>query len=104
MRKTRGAQASSTDKLQRLQKELTTCQEFAKALCQRESLKRQMLTHAHNVWTQRKSVADLLHLFPSLNSNGDEELLVDQEPAPRKRKAPAEPRAVSPTAARFAIL
>ncbi|KAI0037147.1 enhancer of polycomb-like-domain-containing protein [Vararia minispora EC-137] len=91
MRKTRASQASSSEKLHRLQQELASVQELSKSLCVRETLKRDQLQSQHTVWESREKLVDLKRQFPSLATKEDDELFVDKERPPKRPKVP-EPR------------
>lgn len=84
IRKTRASQVTSSDKLARLQMELSYPLELAKAILTRESLKKECAVHSQGVWEKRLAFADLKRKFPSLHDKLDEELLVDKE-RPTKR-------------------
>ncbi|VDC03110.1 unnamed protein product [Peniophora sp. CBMAI 1063] len=84
MRKTRASQASSSEKLRRLQQELESAHELARNLCQREALKREILQCSKAVWEGRETMVSLKRRFPTLGVKEDDELLVDKERAPKK--------------------
>lgn len=79
VRKTRASQATSSDKLLRLQYELAYPLDLAKAVLSRENQKKENIQHAQQVWERRLALADLKRKYPSLSDKGDEELLVDKE-------------------------
>ena len=79
MRKTRASQASSSEKLRRLQLELESAHDLAKSLCQREAVKREILQCSKAVWEGRETMVNLKRKFPSLGVKEDDELLVDKE-------------------------
>ncbi|KAG6841599.1 hypothetical protein C0991_009355 [Blastosporella zonata] len=79
IRKTRAQQAPASDKLIRLQVELTYPLEIAKSLLERETRKKEAAQGAHQVWEKRLGLVDLKRKYPSLGDRGDEELLVDKE-------------------------
>ncbi|KAG2335882.1 hypothetical protein BDR05DRAFT_953751 [Suillus weaverae] len=86
VRKTHALQATSSDKLLRLQNELTQGLELAKTLLCRENLKRDYTQHTLQVWDKRFEFAELKHKFPSLGTKEDEELLLDKERVAKKPK------------------
>ncbi|KAG6907559.1 hypothetical protein DXG01_008441 [Tephrocybe rancida] len=79
VRKTRAQQAPASDKLIRLQAELTYPLELAKSLLDRESRKKEVAQGVQQVWEKRLGLVDLKRKYPSLGDRGDEELLVDKE-------------------------
>ncbi|KAL0958917.1 hypothetical protein HGRIS_014234 [Hohenbuehelia grisea] len=104
VRKTRASQASSSDKLARLQAELAQPLELAKLVLQREAVKKETLQHSQGVWGKRMAFADLKRKFPSLGDKADDELLYDREKEKKKAKVESTPRlrpkdAASPAAA-----
>ncbi|KAG2040570.1 enhancer of polycomb-like-domain-containing protein [Suillus americanus] len=86
VRKTRASQATSSDKLLRLQNELTQGLELAKTLLSRENLKRDYTQQTLQVWDKRFEFAELKRKFPSLGTKEDEELLLDKERVVKKPK------------------
>jgi enhancer of polycomb-like protein len=86
IRKTRASQATSSDKLLRLQNELTQGLELAKTLLSRENLKRDYTQQTLQVWDKRFEFAELKRKFPSLGTKEDEELLLDKERVVKKPK------------------
>ncbi|KIY52168.1 hypothetical protein FISHEDRAFT_56145 [Fistulina hepatica ATCC 64428] len=84
VRKTRASQQSSSEKLSRLQSELSYPLDLAKAILNRETLKREQAVQAQNAWSKRLAMADLKRKFPALGDKADEELFVDRE-RPAKR-------------------
>jgi enhancer of polycomb-like protein len=88
MRKTRASQASSSEKLVRLQQELAVVQELSKSLCNREAVKHELLQFNQTIWDGREKLIDLKRKFPSLGAKDDDELLVDKERPPKRPKAP----------------
>ncbi|PPR07151.1 hypothetical protein CVT24_010699 [Panaeolus cyanescens] len=79
VRKTRASQASSSDKLARLQLELAVPLDIAKAVLERERLKKDAFKLSQEVWEKRRAFADLKRKFPALGDRMDDELLVDRE-------------------------
>ncbi|KAG6856960.1 hypothetical protein H0H87_011630 [Tephrocybe sp. NHM501043] len=94
VRKTRAQQAPASDKLIRLQLELTYPLELAKTLLSRETYKKEAAQSTQQVWGKRLGLVDLKRKYPSLGDRGDEELLVDKE-KPKKTETvrPAKVRA-----------
>lgn len=88
VRKTRASQVTYSDKLTRLQAELSYPLELAKLILNRESTKKECAQHAQDVWEKRMALADLKRMYPALNDKADEELLVDKE-RPAKKPEPA---------------
>ncbi|KAJ7623472.1 enhancer of polycomb-like-domain-containing protein [Roridomyces roridus] len=78
VRKTRASQVTSSDKLVRLQNELSYPLELATAVLQRENLKQECARQSQNVWEKRMAV------FPSLGDKADDELLLDKERPAKK--------------------
>ena len=83
VRKTRTAQASSSDKLLRLKGELTMAFELGRLVHAREVTKRSCTAESRGLWEKRLNLVDLKKKFPMLGGREDEELLVDKERAPR---------------------
>ncbi|KAG6876575.1 hypothetical protein C0992_012371 [Termitomyces sp. T32_za158] len=79
VRKTRAQQAPASDKLIRLQAELTYPLELAKSLLERETRKKEVVQSSQQVWETRMGLVGLKRKYPSLGDRGDEELLVDKE-------------------------
>ncbi|KIL58931.1 hypothetical protein M378DRAFT_170023 [Amanita muscaria Koide BX008] len=84
VRKTRASQATSSDKLARLNVEFQYPLELAKAILSRENSKRDLTQQSQVVWEKRVAVVDLKRKFPSLGDKGDEELLIDKERPAKK--------------------
>lgn len=84
MRKTRASQASSSEKLRRLQQELESAHDLARNLCQREALKREILQCSQAVWEGRETMVNLKRKFPTIGVKEDDDLLVDKERPPKK--------------------
>lgn len=86
VRKTRASHVTFSDKLIRLQNELTTAFDIANEAIARESLKKEAAQLQQEVWNQRIAFSDLKRKFPTLSTKEDEELLVDKERVPKKPK------------------
>lgn len=88
VRKTRASQVTSSDKLTRLQAELSYPLELAKLILNRESTKKDCAQQAQGVWEKRQALVDLKRVYPAIFSDkADEELLVDKE-RPVKKSEP----------------
>ena len=86
MRKTRASQASSSEKLMRLQSEFLVSYELANNVVNREVLKKEAALQSRAVWEKRESLVNLKRKFPSLGIKEDEELFYDKERVPKKPK------------------
>ncbi|KAH9935624.1 uncharacterized protein B0H18DRAFT_976555 [Fomitopsis serialis] len=86
IRKTRAQQATYSDKMARLQAELTTASDMATGVLRREQLKRDASAHSNAVWKKRCDLVDLKRKFPSLGTKEDEELFHDKERVAKKPK------------------
>ena len=71
VRKTRASQINTSDKLARLQAELTIPLDLAKSVLQREELKRDALRHSRHIWEQRMQMVELRLQNPALAEKGD---------------------------------
>ncbi|KAF5385750.1 hypothetical protein D9615_002489 [Tricholomella constricta] len=91
VRKTRASQATSSDKLIRLQSELAYPLELAKHIFQREHLKRDAVQHARIVGNRRLGLAEFKRKYPYWGDKADEDLLVDKE-KPKKADLPRPPK------------
>jgi enhancer of polycomb-like protein len=87
VRKTRASQASSSDKLLRLQHELQFPLDLAKAVLARENQKKEAAEQTFQVWERRMELVDLKRKFAALGDKADEELLIDKE-KPKKIEVP----------------
>ncbi|KAH9839378.1 enhancer of polycomb-like-domain-containing protein [Rhodofomes roseus] len=86
VRKTRAQQATYSDKMMRLQTELTQAFDIASAVLRREQLRREACIHSNAVWNRRCDLVDLKRKFPSLGTKEDEELFHDKERVAKKPK------------------
>ncbi|KAF9242838.1 enhancer of polycomb-like-domain-containing protein [Melanogaster broomeanus] len=84
VRKTRASQATSSDKLLRLQSELAQSLDLAKTLLARENLKKDDAKQAVQVWEKRLEFVELKRKFPSLGTKEEDELLHDKERVVKK--------------------
>jgi enhancer of polycomb-like protein len=85
VRKTRASQITFSDKLVRLQNELSISLELAKTVLTRETLKRETAQHSQNVWEKRLGLVELKRKFPTLGDKTDDELLYDKERIANKK-------------------
>ncbi|KAI0047478.1 hypothetical protein FA95DRAFT_1518958 [Auriscalpium vulgare] len=97
VRKTRASQASSSEKLIRLQKELLEAIEMAKTVHVREQAKRDVTLQAKEVWEKREGFVNLKRKFPQLSVKEEEELLYDKERVPKR------PRLIETSAGRIGL-
>lgn len=88
IRKTRASQVSVSDKLHRLQAEMSVALELAQSLLHREGIKRESAELAQQVWQKRVAFVDLKRKFSQLGTKEDEDLLVDKERVVKKVKQP----------------
>ena len=77
-RKTRASHVTFSDKLIRLQNELTTTFEITNEVVTRGTFKEKKTQLYREVWNQRTVFSDLKRKFPTLSTKDDEELLVDK--------------------------
>ncbi|THH11138.1 hypothetical protein EW146_g8143 [Bondarzewia mesenterica] len=84
MRKTRASQASSSEKLIRLQAELLNSYELVNNMVNRELMKRESALQALAVWEKREDLVNLKRKFTSLGVKEDDELFYDKERVPKK--------------------
>ncbi|KAH9927133.1 enhancer of polycomb-like-domain-containing protein [Epithele typhae] len=88
VRKTRASQTSFSDRMVRLQSELSMALDLVQMVQQRETLKHESESHNSIVWAKRRSLADLKRAQPSLGAKDDEELFweKDKERPPKKKR------------------
>ncbi|TRM56162.1 enhancer of polycomb-like-domain-containing protein [Schizophyllum amplum] len=84
VRKTRGAQASPSEKLARLKQDFVHPIALARLVMQREQQKRDQAKAAQGLFAQRVQLIDLKRKFPTL-SDDDSAYLVDREPPAKQR-------------------
>ncbi|KAJ3557054.1 hypothetical protein NP233_g11834 [Leucocoprinus birnbaumii] len=90
VRKTRASQVTSSDKLTRLQAELSYPLELARLLIDREHTKKVSAQQSQVVWEKRQALADLKRIHSAaFNDKADEELLVDKERPVKKAEQAA---------------
>lgn len=70
---------TTSDKLARLQLELSYPLELAKSILARETLKKECANQSQDIWEKRLAFVDLKRKFLMPNDKGDEELLIDKE-------------------------
>ncbi|KAJ3473978.1 hypothetical protein NLI96_g12716 [Meripilus lineatus] len=87
VRKTRAQQATYSDKMVRLQAELTTASELVRGVLTREAYKKDVAVKGQDVWEKRFGLMDLKRKFPALGSKEDDELFYDKERVSKKPKA-----------------
>ncbi|EIW79222.1 hypothetical protein CONPUDRAFT_59856 [Coniophora puteana RWD-64-598 SS2] len=85
VRKTRASQATSSDKLLRMQAEFVQSNDIAQLTLTRENMKRDNLQESLKVWEKRIEFMDFKRKFPMLGTKEDEELLQDKEKVKRSR-------------------
>lgn len=86
IRKTRAQHVTYSDRMTRLQSELTTAFDLANSVLRREVLKRDAVAHGSAVWDKRCNFVDLKRRFPGLGTKEDEELFHDKERVVKKPK------------------
>ncbi|KAJ5980032.1 Enhancer of polycomb-like protein 1 [Penicillium waksmanii] len=85
IRKTRGRDAQSAEKLRRLRKELEDARQLVALVRQREVARKEMLSMERHLFAQRSEVRDMKR---KLNIKDDDEDLINQKP---KKKQPEMP-------------
>ena len=84
MRKTRGRDAHSAEKLKKLRKELEEARQIMALIRQREITKREQLSIEKQLFEQRSSLRQVKHNLPDQYKEGDEDLLINQKPQKKK--------------------
>lgn len=84
MRKTRGRDAHSAEKLKKLRKELEESRQIMALIRQREISKREQLTIERQLFEQRSSLLKVKRHLPDQYRQGDEDLLINQKPQKKK--------------------
>ena len=74
VRKTHASQATSSDKLLRLQSRLLLSLELVKNVLNHKMLKHEGAHQSQNVWEKRLSLVELKRKFPSFGTKEDKEL------------------------------
>ncbi|KAL3495611.1 enhancer of polycomb-like-domain-containing protein [Aspergillus germanicus] len=85
IRKTRGRDAQSADKLRRLRKELEDARQLVALVRQRELARKEMLATERVLFLQRAEVKDMKR---KLNIKDDDEDLINQKPKKKPTEAP----------------
>ncbi|KAL4926457.1 enhancer of polycomb-like protein 1 [Aspergillus undulatus] len=85
IRKTRGRDAQSADKLRRLRKELEDARQLVALVRQRELARKEMLATERVLFLQRAEVKDMKR---KLNIKDDDEDLINQKPKKKPMEAP----------------
>ncbi|XHF96846.1 Enhancer of polycomb-like protein 1 [Aspergillus wentii] len=93
IRKTRGRDAQSADKLRRLRKELEDARQLIALVRQRELARKEMLAIERHVFLQRSEVKEMKR---KLNIKDDDEDLINQKPKKKPTEAPAVQRPAAP--------
>ncbi|EAU32385.1 conserved hypothetical protein [Aspergillus terreus NIH2624] len=89
IRKTRGRDAQSAEKLRRLRKELEDARQLVALVRQRELARKEMLAIERQVFLQRSEVKEMKR---KLNIKDDDEDLINQKPKKKPTEAPAAQR------------
>ena len=79
VRKTRGRDAHSAEKLKKLRKELEESRQIMALVRQREITKREQLTVEKQLFEQRHSLKQMKRSLPEQYKGGDDELLINQK-------------------------
>lgn len=79
IRKTRGRDAHSAEKLKKLRKELEESRQIMGLIRQREILKREQLAVERQLFEQRASLRQVKQNLPEQYKGGDEDILVNQK-------------------------
>ncbi|KAK0460039.1 enhancer of polycomb-like-domain-containing protein [Desarmillaria tabescens] len=84
-RKTRASQSNISEKLEVLTSHFADACDLVKKVRQREDLKLRSLRQWHSIWFNRVAMVNMKRKNPWLaGDKGDEKLLVDKEPPPKK--------------------
>ena len=79
IRKTRGRDAQSVDKLKKLRKELEEARQLLALVRQREITKREQLTVEKQLFEQRSNLRQVKKNLPEQYKEGDDDLLINQK-------------------------
>lgn len=79
IRKTRGRDAHSAEKLKKLRKELEEARKLMASIRQREILKREQLAVERQLFEQRSNLRQVKSNLPEQYKQGDEDLLINQK-------------------------
>lgn len=82
IRKTRGRDAHSAEKLKKMRKELEEARKLLESIRQRELLKREQLAVDRQLFEQRASLRQVKLNLPEQYKEGDEDLLINQKVNP----------------------
>jgi len=82
IRKTRGRDAHSAEKLKKLRKELEESRKLMASIRQREILKREQLAVERQLFEQRTNLRQVKLNLPEKYRDGDEDLLINQKVSP----------------------
>ncbi|KAF7174905.1 hypothetical protein CNMCM7691_005373 [Aspergillus felis] len=93
IRKTRGRDAQSADKLRRLRKELEDARQLVALVRQRELARKEMLSMERQIFLQRSEVKEMKR---KLHIKDDDEDLINQKPKKKPAEAPAAQRPTAP--------
>ncbi|KAL4950155.1 enhancer of polycomb-like-domain-containing protein [Aspergillus filifer] len=93
IRKTRGRDAQSADKLRRLRKELEDARQLVALVRQRELARKEMLATERILFLQRAEVKDMKR---KLNIKDDDEDLINQKPKKKTLEVPHGPKTKGP--------
>lgn len=96
MRKTRGRDAHSAEKLKKLRKELEEARQIMALIRQREITKREQLAIERELFEQRSSLRQVKQNLPDQYKDGDEDLLINQKPQKKKSLEMSAQRPVGP--------
>lgn len=80
IRKTRGRDAHSAEKLKKLRKELEDARGLVAMIRQREISKREQMAADRTLFEQRANLRQVKHNLPDQYKDGDEDLLINQKP------------------------
>ncbi|QKX60049.1 uncharacterized protein TRUGW13939_07191 [Talaromyces rugulosus] len=93
IRKTRGRDAQSAEKLRRLRKELEEARQLVGFVRSREVARREMLKNERQIFQQRAQVKDMKR---KLNIKDDDEDLINQKPKKKQAEMPSVQRPAAP--------
>ncbi|KAL2217161.1 enhancer of polycomb-like-domain-containing protein [Thermoascus aurantiacus ATCC 26904] len=93
IRKTRGRDAQSAEKLRRLRKELEDARQLVALVRQRELARKELLAMERQIFLQRQEVKEMKR---KLGIKDDDEDLINQKPKKKPVEVPAPPRPAAP--------
>ena len=79
MRKTRGRDAQSAEKLKKLRKELEEARQLIALVRQREIIKREQLATERQLFEQRTTLRQVKRNLPEQFREGDDDILINQK-------------------------